>query len=589
VAGLAWLAGRALWRRDALVSFGLGLGAVSHLWLGLGLAHLYHPRVAWALWALGAIGSLDLLRHAARAAGTLRTLHTWPRSERVVLALVGALAACLVLGALVPPHAADALRHHFNFAAIAVRDHGLSWAPIGLFAHPQGGEMFYVWGLLLTGPRAGTLVLALHGLVLVAAVALLAREYGGRREALYAAAIVISTPLVWYLTFEAKVDLVYLMHAALALVAFARWRARDHARWLAAAGAFAGFAASSKPLGLYVVLALTLAIGVTLATRRAAARGAIAYAITLAVAGAPWAVRNLAETGDPLWPLLTPWLGGPDGSAAAWRETRERLDVIVPFGRGALGFVEGLSALIAGAPALFGRSLAGPLLLCGVPLLVRVPHAARAMSGLAVVALGYYAIWFAGSQQGRYLLPVTLILAVAAGAGLAAARAAGAAVVIGWCAVSLALALVRLLLVAPVIAGAEPVDAFLERTSAFHREIRWMNDRLPPDAVVASDHAGLYYLERRAIWLTDFQAFVDWERVRDVPDLRAALARYGATHLFLSSPPEDEPGRLRRALAARCGETLYENDAAVMVDSVLLERRRTTGAVIVRLNPRCRD
>ena len=558
-------------RTEPVLAFGLGLGAVSHLWLVLGALHWYTPAIAWALWTIGAVGAVDLSRRLTSAVRRL-DLRAWTADEVTLLGLQAALGLVMLLGGLVPAHAADALRHHFNIAAIFVRAGGLVFEPIGLFTQPQGGEMFYAWALLLGSPRAGTVTLAVCGVVCAFAAGLAARSLGGdRRTALIASAIVLATPLIWYMPFEAKIDLVYLMHTALALGALARWRETRDGRALVVAAAFVGFAASAKALGLAVALALGV---VVLASRCRAAHLAAGAGMVIAV-GAPWYARTYLDTGDPLWPLLSP-------NAAAFSEARERLAVLAPLGRGAGGFLHGIGAALAGSPLLFGRALIGPLFLCGIPL--AAAHARRA-AWLGGFALAYYALWFQMSQQCRYLLPALVAAAVLAALGLGAASPLARAAVPAWAAISLVLAFTRLAAFGPAIAGAEPTDAFLARTTSLHREIAWMNAHLPSTAVVATDQTGVYRLERRAVWLDDFQGYVDWPRTPDVETLRGALAHHGATHALVTDGAGED---LLAALVARCGTVVYENPAAVIVDSVLLGTRHTTRVVIVALSDRCR-
>jgi hypothetical protein len=136
--------------------------------------------------------------------------------------------------------------------------------------------------------------------------------------------------------------------------------------------------------------------------------------------------------------------------------------------------------------------------------------------------------------------------------------------------------------------GRERLDTFLERVTSFHADIRWMNSALPRDAVVCSEYAGPFYLQRRSIWLDDgFQGFVDWENVRDVEDLRRALRGWGDTHLFLASggrdTTADPPAAPRRTPAGRCGPTIDHNRAATAVTSALLGRREPATVSVVAL------
>jgi hypothetical protein len=501
--------------------------------------------------------------------------------ERTLLAFTLALLAVLVAGSLVPPFAIDVLRHHLRVAREAVADGRLVFRPTFFDAQPMAGEMSYVWGLLLHGPLVGKVVLAGHGVVAVVAVAALARRAGGRQAARHAAVVAAAMTPFWNFGLEGKPDLALLMYTALALLAFEVWRAGDD-RAIVLAGVFAGFAASSKLFGLVVAAALgVIVLVVAVLERRRPAMLVAAVAGALAV-GAPWYARTWAAAGHPLWPLVV--VDGAAGGTIAddlWRR----------FGahQAAAGnVVFRLAAAIASHPDVHGRAPIGPLFMAAVPLLLLAPGLRRVWPWLAWGGL-YAAGWCLTAPYARYLLPALLVWSAVTGSALAAARALGpltrgaiAVVTLAWAATSLAAGVSQVARMAPVVVGAEPVDAFLTRVTSHHADIVWMNRTLPATAVVASAYPGLAYLERRAIWLEDLQAFVDVEAAPSLDALRAALERWGVTHLFLVEDPGDPappPGRRRLAeLAARCGTVVYENLASVAVTSVFLgesERLRT--------------
>jgi len=365
-----------------------------------------------------------------------------------------------------------------------------------------------------------------------------------------------------------------------------------------------GFAASSKIVGAFTLAGSWCLVAVLLARpdRACAARlrDGLRFVAVSALVGAPWYVRAWVETGDPIWPTLQPWLGGIDGSAALFRELAHRLTLHTVLPRDVGGFVAGPWALLAGSPALFRRTLLGPLFLLGLPLLLLRREQAKRCVWLLGFALAVYPVWFLAVHEGRYLASVFGALSVAAAAGLAAGAATGPRarrVILGsvvlWSAVSFAAAVSQLAPFVPYLAGREDAHRMLGRVASYHAELRWMNAHLPADAVVASDWPALFYLERRSVWLADLQAFFDYEAYPDVEAFAQAARRRGVTHLFLTETTDDlrasgiRDGLLPDALARRCGRVVLERPDAVVVRSVTLRARETGRARVVALRPDC--
>lgn len=581
-------------RASGILATGLGVGLLSHAWLGLGLIGAYRPGVAWTVWAgvtvLGcAVGVPASKRFWAEARAVVATASAY---ERTLIVLTVGLLGVLVGGSLVPPFSIDVLRHHLRVPGEAVAAGRLVFRPTFFDAQPMAGEMYYVWGLLLHGPLIGKVVLAGHGVVAVLAVAMLAARAGGREAACHAALVAAAATPLWNLGIEGKTDLALLMYTALALLAFDIWHTDGDDSALVLAAVFGGFAASTKLFGLVVAAALgALVLTISAVERRRLATLAAAMLVALAV-GAPWYARTWAETGHPLWPFVVVE-GTPDARGIVDDLTRRFHGHRAAAGNFALR----VAAAVAGHPDVHGRAPVGPLFLATVPLLLLVPGVRRVAPWAAWSGL-YAVTWYVIAAYARYLLPAFIVWSAVTGWALAAARGLGpltrravALVALTWAITSLAAGLGQLARMAPVVTGTRSLDAFLERVTSHHADIAWMNRHLPRTAVVASVYPGLAYLERRAIWLEDLQAFVDVEGAPSLHALRASLARWGVTHLFLvedEGVPAPPVSRRRLAeLAARCGTVVYDNPGSVAVTSVFLEERERLRTRVVELRDPC--
>jgi hypothetical protein len=371
----------------SLASFALGMvGWLSSwvLWGGLTLLSLLCWRQGW--WVLGWVGGqLRQIPDAFRA-GTVLSRCLW--------CFVLATFALLVLAALLPPTAWDALMYHL---AAPARDlaQGRVLPDVSNFQgyQPQLVEMLSLDGLLLHGDGVAALLQAGFGLLsvltLVALVRLM-RDVSPRPDAtrqmagtvpqmadaahrnalaLRAAALFLSIPSLVLVLGWAYVDgaLVYYELAAVcALLCW--WNAGQalRARWLLFAGALAGLALDVKYTGGFALVALALLVAWRcwrLSGMRPALWHAVGFGGVALLVGSPWLLRNLFLTGDPLFPYhLGPFfpagplwddgrtqhaVEGPGwGWAQAWRVLTLPLEVTILGTQGSVEFDATLGPLL---------------------------------------------------------------------------------------------------------------------------------------------------------------------------------------------------------------------------------------------------
>ncbi|MEO7794260.1 MAG: phospholipid carrier-dependent glycosyltransferase, partial [Thermoanaerobaculia bacterium] len=250
----------------------LGLGLIAQAFFLVGIAGEF---------GAGAIGVVALLaliagvRHRAAAGADVAAVLAggWVRRPLFWGLAAGALAGPAWL-ALYPPVSWDDTIYHLPLARSLV-EHGryLFVGNLRLPVFPLLGETLFAPALLCG--RASTA----HGVSLVAtgatAILLLAwgagrfadfrRQNGSLRWALAPAAIWIGQPIVVFYAGSSFIEPLLTLFATASILAFERWR--DESKepgepsdrggrrwaWLLAAGAFAGWAAATKYLGLYLV------------------------------------------------------------------------------------------------------------------------------------------------------------------------------------------------------------------------------------------------------------------------------------------------------------------------------------------------
>lgn len=486
---------------DTLNRFGAGAVAFALLTFTAGLAGLLYRAAYIPVLLVAALLGLSELRRVLPHVPRPRP-RAWPMWQVALAALIGVSVVLVVIAAGAPVTAFDALHYHASAAARYAESHRLleiewSWSSY----QPFTVEMLVTDGVLLWDSVQGAFAPLLLALGALGAVVGMGFRVGGRGVALLAGAIFFVQPLM---AFEASGTLVE--NGLAFAVALAAWNLAVFARTgdggaVALAGLFAGAAAGMKYVGLFVLIAAAAAI-VLAARRRLTPAAVVLFAAPAALVALPWYVKNLVQTGNPLYPFV---FGGTNEYAERWIDS-----AIHEHGHGR-GPVDALLLpfRLLGAGDDFDRgSWLSPLLLVFAPLAL-FDNSKRRWCAVALGAIVVYLVaWFATSQQARFLLPVAPVLAVLAAVGiLALARrgrlgrivvpiAAGGALLLCF-----AMSAVYAAQVAPVALGLEDREKFLEAKTPYYDGVRWLNRNLEDEDVALLDFAAVLYVEDRyVVW-----------------------------------------------------------------------------------------
>jgi len=315
---------------------GAGLGVYSLAILALGLMGWWNRPIAWVFFFGGLVLGIIALRWmmTARPAEQADPVALTVRWVWVIAGL--SWGTMLLAGALPPgllwkpldPHPYDVLSYHlqvprewYELGRIAGLEHNVfSYFPMGVEMHFLAGMelMGGAWkgmyfAQFFTGAMAMVTALGVYG-----ATRTLAPE--SRLLPTLAGVTTASTPWLIMLGSVAYTETGLLMYATLAvgwllvgMGASGGWKA------FVVGGAMAGFACGTKYTAVPMVLlgAPVAAVVAVLISRlhrrnvqigRAIGGGAI-FAIAGLVLFAPWLARNVAWTGNPVFPLMMPMLG----------------------------------------------------------------------------------------------------------------------------------------------------------------------------------------------------------------------------------------------------------------------------------------
>lgn len=552
---------------------------------------------AWLIWVVGSLWRLipafwialpwplllvlialkrkNFAVHARRTGVVLRELGG---VEKALLGYLFALFLLTFVFCLVPPTGTDydSLTYHLAVPAQYLRAGKIVELPYDHHSYfPLTVEMLYLVGLAARGAVFAKLF---HWLMLpLGALALLAlgKRAHSARAGLLAACLYASMPMVLQEATTAYIDLGFAAFAFLAVLCFVGAPSEDKGQNWLWSGAFCGFCLGSKYFGWLIFGFLGLWFLVeSFKSRSFSVRRLACFAVPALIFGAPWYIRNVFWTGNPVFPFAYGLFGGRGWSAQMaadydasqaiygfgkslsdiillpWRVAMTPLNVGV-FGNQPKGLpfwpleyspvqspMEGLfevrglfvnifpgPALFAlGLPALFARNKPRPIALCA----------------------GFFAFlwlfWLVTSQQIRYLMPALGLLALVGGWGAAQNgprfRFAGLVGGIGltlWLLFSPALLTWRARDTFPVLTGAESGEAYLRRTFGSNYDaMNWANTNTPRGAKFAVyGEPRCFYLNRPYFWADDaHNNLIDYSKVGSGAALATALKSLGASYVL---------------------------------------------------------
>ncbi len=626
-----WQAGAARLSRAelAIFSLGLGLGLNILLIFGVGLLGGVNWVVAYGLLA-GELGFLWLRRGLIRQIGASwrglgqnwQVTRRWEKGLLVWLAFVGG--ATLLL-ALAPPLAWDALMYHLEIPRRYIEAGRIEAIPRNPFAsYPLGAEMLFTWGMLLHGAGLAQAFSWLYGLLGAAACLTFAQRFFSRLEprqrwqvGLLAAVLYLSSPYVWVLMTWAYTDLFLTFYTLLAfyllLLAVQSVGQKGISNgYVILAGLMAGLAWSGKYTAIFGLIGAAGGAGLLALWQRPrpAWRQWFGWGLLFAVVGAltfaPWLIRNLIYTGNPLAPFYGGMRGWDAGEIAAVvaQDGGIPLDLSTILGRP-------FQMVLTGRTSRAFDATVTPLFLALLPLGVwaafreRVAAATWLMIGLT------YAGWLwtirnSGSpDQTRLLLAVFPLLALITAYGVIDFMSLPRRItglleklipgVVGVFVVASAFMLSLYFVGNDPLpyhfglqTGGQRVESQLGN-GEYYRVTRFVNEQLPKDAKL------FLFLEPRAYYFdralsadhnNGGQFFSYVTGYKTAPAIYAELLKRGATHVlvnesllgFLLNTPGYE--LIDRAKAGR--RVLDELEAAGYFEKVYQERGQYT---VYRLKP----
>lgn len=520
--------------------------------------------VAGGLWA-----AWRLQRRSPTVAG--------PPEKGNSVALVG-LAAMLIIplvNALAPSDTMDwdSLAYHFAVPKLWVEAGRMEYVP---FIHhsnfPFAVENLFAWGLQWggeSGAKGFTFAYLVFGLL---AVYGLARRLFGSAAGGWAAFALAGVPVVAWESGSGYIDVAHGLFAGLGMVYLAL-AALGRTSW-GLAGMLLGLAIATKYTGLQVAAVAGLVAAVMLLRRKGKAdwRGWGVAAALAVVVGSPWYVRNVAETGNPVFPFFYERLGGRGWDAwraGIYRNEQQTFGV----GRTESGrTVAQLPAAVLGTAYQPGRyinpgqtegrgfpmgAVGGAIIfvgLLGVARILRAPPVAGESAILAMLGL-LLVMWFFLSQQSRYLTSIVPPLAVLAGGWVAARRTsfgsvAGVAIALQAAYTFLLLGKVQTQAQLEVVLGKVSPEAYREARIGFYGPSRVVNEAAKGGKVALFDEVFGFLLDVPYVWANPGHSqLIPYENLNDGSAFADELLRQDFTHVYVNLQHTDRT-QARRFLEA---------------------------------------
>lgn len=582
------VASAGLWR--LALGLPLGLGLLGQALFLAGIAGRFGGAALAVIAALAlVVGGRGLQAARRDVAALLERIRSQSRHHRWAL---GFLSAAALAGpawlAIYPPVAWDDTIYHLPLArSLAEQGRYVFVETLRVPVFPLLAETLFAPALLLG--RASTA----HGVSLVATFAtgllLLAwgrdrfarpPESGGSRVwAMAPAAIWIGQPIVVFYAGSAYVEPLLALFATAAVVAIESWR-RDRAPgWLLAAGAFAGWAAATKYLGLYLVAALTLAV-FREAGRGDRMRATAFFAGAAALAGGPWYALVWALSGNPIFPFLSALFGANEWSGIT---AVSGSGVSANWWRGALDLVRLGWDLVVDRARTNAQPPASPLVIAALPLLLYAGGRRRWTRPWIVILAGFALAFLALPRDARYLLffaPLLTVLLVTALRDLIDAftpkparggrrqRNAAIALVVLGLATGPAYALWRTSQIGlPPVAPAA-IDAFLARRVPLYRALLFRRAEGMQNVALYALHGERLHDFGGTVLLGDWTGPYHYQLVLPLlarpEELARELRRLGAAQLLLPRALV-APGLVEGIAAAPQFHLLYRDDEAVLL------------------------
>jgi hypothetical protein len=394
------------------IDYGLGAGLLAVITLLIGRIGQLDPwlfRVGLGLLAVTGLSGFPVWRGGRPRIDA----SSWP-----VALLFAPFVLVMILGSMLPAIDFDVLEYHLQGPKEYYQAGRIAFLPHNVYTSmPFGVEMLHLMGMEVLGDfwwggLAGQLLIALFAPAAAVLIAATASRGGSPRAAWIAAIVYLSTPWIYRLAVIAYVEgPLCFYHAALLWAVVRGWADRGLSRWRIwfAIGLLAGCAMGCKYPALISAVVPFGALALWDCRRSRSLAPLTYYVLGWGIVMGPWLVKNVIDTGNPVYPLADSTFHG-----RYWDNALEK-KWSAAHGPGPVTYQELINSLIDVA----GRSdWQSPLYVALAPLaLLRAGSRRLALSLWGLVAYLFATWWLLTHRVDRFWLPILPALAILAGLG----------------------------------------------------------------------------------------------------------------------------------------------------------------------------
>ncbi len=562
------------WTEHVVIRLGMGFGILGTVTLCCGLAGQLNKTAIYlpAIFSLGVVAVLRWkLKSDMRQTANTQTIQK--RGSRtvatLVLLIIVPFTVYLLLGAVSPPTDFDVREYHLQGPKEWFQAGQITFLRHNVYtSFPFLTEMLSLTGMVFAedwwrGALIGQIVLACFQLLSALTVFSIARRWISIDVAWLATLIYLTTPWTLRISLIAYAEgaLTFYLIASTMTALLIRNMPRHVLGMKFVCGALAGCAMATKYTGLIsVILPTAVLIAVEFRRRtsdpatknqptqtnfsswRSLLRPAVAFGFGVALMIVPWLLKNLIETGNPVYPLAYGVFGGSEWTPdmnVRWKPAHAASE------HDLLRIPEH----IIGA-AVYNKWTSGLLFALAVPavLLWRRNHIIRLI--LCLLVWGFAAWWGFTHRIDRFWIPLIPLLSLAAGTTWLISTSKGWKTFV--LTVILAVTLFNIRFCGTALVGFHVglMDLNVARQITIRADIRFLNDTLPKDAkVLMVGEAEVFDTTFPVAYNTVFDSclFEEWTTLPDDKDrpvherrmmplaaIRQRLRDEGITHILIS-------------------------------------------------------
>ncbi len=500
-----------------------------------------------------------------------------PEGPNLLFVLAMAVAGLFALvGVLAPSDTLDwdTLAYHLAVPKLWLQAGQIHFIPaIHHSNFPSTVEDLYIWGLTYggqSGAKAFSLMFFVLGLVAIFGIC---RKQYSAQAGWWASLAFATIPVVLWESGTGYIDVAHGLYGGLGVVFAARFLSDTKSRAnLFIAAVMLGFAAGTKYTGLQTIGVVAFVLVVSSLRQKDLTMGiksaALVGLVSMVIAG-PWYVKNVVQTGNPVYPFFFEKLGGKNWDqrrADVYRVEQQKFGAGTEAGRHNPTELGNAVLGLAYQPGRYVNpqedlGLGTPLGAIGVVVIAggllwglsgRLRTFESSILGVVGVSL---LMWFFLSQQSRYVVPLSVPLVILAGGAIVQLGVgrllAGAAILQA----GYSLALVYIQRFEPQsqpVLGKVSTEEYQKHSIGFFVPSQVINKVAVGGKVALYDEVFGYLLDVPYMWANPpHSTLIPYDSMTDAASYVAELKKLGFTHVYINlSPMVKDPEFVKRWVGA---------------------------------------